>query len=613
MSTRFQALRVVLFGLLAGAFCSGCDPNMGSPNGGPSAGMAGADETPDEGTGPAAGGTGGASPTGGATSYGGTESVPPAGSAGVPPTGGSSSGGESPAGAAGVIAQGGNYASGGQAEAGAPATGGYCCHQGGTEQTGGDSGMSGQAGEPATGGNLGTGGQTETGGEAGEPATGGTVQTGGNSGMGGEAGELATGGTVQTGGNSGMGGEAGEPATGGEGGDGEDGPYCVSPGEACDESLDGRRQCCAEKDGDVVECVDGICTLIPQPFACGAWTSDADFAAYAYDSTDGLWASAQDNVYVAAGYIGGPGKLVHYDGSSWSEVMLPDTYPIYRMFSVYGDGNGIVWAGGNWNSGGVVPYAMLIKLQDGDWQAETVQPMVTDVEAVRSIWAGDGVVVVSADIQDSSVNWDSYIYIKQGETWIKTQTPLHQVPFRILKVWGRSANEIYAVGGKLEVENNSIAGWMEAVLWRYNGSSWSEVTTPPTDFTYFSDVHGNADGEIYVSGVARYNENGRGAILVSTDLVNWTRHDVAFLTAADSVATLRAGAAIAGLWMSDSPISGDARISVSSEWSWNSPEHFSSAVNYVNGIVFVPDSNEVIFTATTGSDGTGNVFRSTCQ
>jgi len=658
-------LLTVLIGLSAWG-CSGNDSPTGThqDNVGSQAGAengTGGNEPSVGGSDP---GTGGRAVETGGSSTGGSDIPATGGSCGHACMGGSSSGGASPE-TGGEAGSSGSPDVGGEAGAIEGTGGSDDGGEGGSDPVG-TGGEGGASGEPGTGGEAGqeTGGasgSSNVGGEAGAiEGTGGSDDGGasGNPATGGEAGsDPSTGG--EGGAPEGTGGASGNPGIGGAGGAvciEEDGmctesaecceglfcsfgtcqmqtPMCLFDGESCVVGVDiccsGQTHCqngvcvgatCAAN-GSVCagpeECCSDVCyeshcvNAPPEPLNCGTPVADAEFAAFEYDLVDGLWASALNDIYVATSQltVGFQGYLAHYDGSAWSEVALPTTYPIVQVKSVYGAA-GVVWAGANWNSGGEVPYGVLFTNESGGWTQEIVSPMTIDDEVVRSVWAGDGAVVISTDVKDSTRYWDANIFIKQDGTWTKMQTPPHQVPFRILKVWGRSADDLYAVGGKANA--GPPISWEQGILWHYDGSTWSEVTTLPSDFTYFSDVHGNDDGEIYVTGVARYNDNGRGAVLVTTDLVDWARYDVAYLTSADSVATSRLGAAIVGLWMSDSPTQGDARVSVMSEWTLGQPQALGSSVNYVNGIQFVPNSDVAIAIATDGVDS-GNVYRMTCQ
>jgi len=644
MSNQAKRIHSLLLTVLIGLSAWGCSGND-SPTGTHQENV-GSQAGAENGTGgnePSVGGsdpgTGGRAVETGGSSTGGSDIPATGGSCGHACTGGSPSGGASPetggeagnsgspdvGGEAGAIEGTGGSDDGGEGGSDPVGTGGEGGASGepGTDgeagqETGGASGSSNVGGE--AGAIEGTGG-SDDGGASGNPATGG--EAGSDPGTGGQAGE-------STGGNSGAetGGAGGEPSGGASGESGATGTggaaACVEQYDSCVETA----ECCGDMEcvfnecdevgprcpiiGDECignQCCEGVCTdgvCAMEPLSCDAPVSDAEFAAFEYDRVDAVWASALDDIYVATGQItvGWQGYLPHYDGSSWSEVVLPATYEITNVSAVYGDESGAVWAGGNWNSAGVEPYGVLFTNASGSWEQEVVAPMGIEDEIVRSIWAGDDVVVFSTDVRPSGSQWDANIFIKQSGTWTKMQTPPHEVPFRILKVWGRSDHELYAVGGKLTPGPST--GWDGGVLWYYDGSTWSEVTTLPGDLLHLADVKGNDDGEIFVVG----NSTSGAVRLVTTGLDYWEISNVPEHMWETSIATPYFHAAISGGTANSG--SDRARVSIMSEGDWDSPSQLGMGINYVNGIQFVPGTDVAILVGTDGTDS-GSFFRMTCQ
>jgi hypothetical protein len=407
-----------------------------------------------------------------------------------------------------------------------------------------------------------------------------------------------------------MGGEAGEPATGGEGGDGEDGPYCVMPGDACDESLDGRRQCCREKESDVVECVDGICVLIPQPFVCeDTWTRHE----LGTDLTGEGVCLAENDCYVAHAKIGGPGYVSRFDGSDWSNEELNFSYPLQRIETMCQNGQGRIWAGGARSTGGAAPYAALYyKDSGGVWTEESVDVFTLDDEIVRSVRANGNIVLMAVDVMPSTQYWDTEIFMKSGGVWSKMTTPSHPVPTSITSVSGRSSGELYAVGGTQQVDGGNVVGWIGAILWYYDGSSWSDLSSVlPNDVAVLHDVAVNDDGEIYVVGISYEYEGAdqQGVRLVSDDLMNWTRSDCEQDANPRMVYSPRIGAALVGGGAIGSL--GSARLSESSMGVWTEYA-IDGIAGVVNAIWPVPNTDLFMFSAS-GGTGKSAVYTGTCQ
>jgi hypothetical protein len=227
---------------------------------------------------------------------------------------------------------------------------------------------------------------------------------------------------------------------------------------------------------------------------------------------------------------------------------------------------------------------------------------------IRSIWGSDAEnVFFVVDVMAGTTNWDTKIYEKNGASWDSMTLPSYLTPMRLTSIWGYSASEIYAVGGQID----SVGDWIDAVLWRYNGSSWTEITTLPSDVVTLADVHGNDDGEIVVVGATHDGSDYHGVVLVTNDLVNWNRSDTVESVHVNSIWSPRLGAAIAGGSAPTPPLQGAARMSESSEGSWTESS-LDSTAEVVSGIWPVVGTDQMML-ATYSDSQLAALYTGTCQ
>lgn len=566
-------------------------------------------------------GTGAAGNAGNASASGGTSS----GSGGQEPAGGtgngSASGGEGPL-TGGSSGAGGNEpvtggsagdagASGGTSGgAGQPATGGSSgAGNGGTSGNSGSAGSGGSAGESGSGGNAGFG-------------AGGTAGTGGItpfctpgdeiaclclgssigvqvcnaegtaygpcdcSGTGGAAGQAGSAGQAGAAGQSGYGGMAGISGSAGSGGSAGYGAGAGAAGQAG---------------------MAGAAGQAVQPFSCSGWMRDTSFPT-GMDLTHDLWGSGSNDIYVTVSKYGSDGGLVHWNGSSWSYETLPaTTNPVNQMIAVWGSSADDVWAGGSTmpTSPGTATAFLMHRVNQGAW-VEVSLGLPVGTVPVRSIWgANENDIFMLVDYIPGG--WDARIYRKNGNSWDAMTLPSHAVPMRLRSIWGYSAHEVYAVGHYFDAENEPSG----AVLWKYDGNAWADITTLPSNLVEISDIHGNPDGEIFVGGITHDGSIYHGARLSTTDLVNWSLNESSVSIGDGAVWTPRKGAALTTGNRETPPADWAAYASTISQGTWTETP-IGQLAQCVNDIWGDPDTNEV-WISTHHKTGNAGVYVSTCQ
>jgi len=132
----------------------------------------------------------------------------------------------------------------------------------------------------------------------------------------------------------------------------------------------------------------------------------------------GVWGSSGSNVFA----VGGPGTILHYDGSSWSEMSSGTTYD---LTGVWGSSGSDVFAVG---SGGTILH------YDGSTWSEMSSGTTYDLTGV---WGSSG-----SDV--FAVGWDEGTILHyDGSSWSEMTSGTTQP---LLGVWGSSGSDVFAVG-----------------------------------------------------------------------------------------------------------------------------------------------------------------------
>lgn len=193
-----------------------------------------------------------------------------------------------------------------------------------------------------------------------------------------------------------------------------------------------------------------------------------------------VWGPAPDDVYAVGGQLMSPtesaGIMVHFDGTAWTPVALPDGTPmLHWVFGVDGD----LWTVGRDGA--------TLRREDGAW---VVKPSgVTTI--LWGVWGpgkdllwtagGDGV-----DDAPVLLRWD-------GDAWAPELLPPTGASTGLFKVWGTSASDVTAVGDR-------------GLALHHDGDAWTVHATD--DLADLISVWGRApDEHLAVGGRA----NGRVA------------------------------------------------------------------------------------------------------
>jgi hypothetical protein len=458
----------------------------GSVNGSGEEGCAGssAGAGGDAGSSSGSAGVGGSSGAAGTSGNGGSAGSSIAGSAGVAGSSGAGEGGSS--GAAGSSA-------GTAGDAGAAGNAGSAGDSSGGSS--GDAGSAGSSGSASTGGSTGSGGDTGSGGSlGGSGGDGGSTGTSGSSGSSGASGDGGSSGSSGSSGNGGTtGGTGGTDAGGSSGSGGTSGQGGSSGG--------------------------------PQAFACSGWTRDASFDAFKIDGTDdvklvgGIVVLAANNIYITSSTYA-KGVVAHWDGTNWTQENPKDSSGNApdELRGIWYDGVGTICVAGAsqfWTKGLVSCKAV----SGGSWTPQTVPSAKTYNDGYTDPVGNDFLIAYTG----SGINQD----VRIAKNGVNMTLPTHAKPAMLHHIWGLDATHIYAVGELRTEVVDQFGGKSypasKAVLWFFNGTSWTDVSGS-TGAVTFASIHGTSPDDLVVSAV--YSSGTNAIYELTSGLTTWTKHDV---------------------------------------------------------------------------------------
>jgi len=223
------------------------------------------------------------------------------------------------------------------------------------------------------------------------------------------------------------------------------------------------------------------------------------------------------DMYVASFEPSANSWVKHKTASGWEMLTPPmptdyDTSVPYSATSVAQAGALTVVGGSAYvlNSSpvnsGLAGYSTIVWLKQGtqNWVAERIPNLSDGSGQVKSIWT-DGTTValiVRRDVMQNGVYEADDIYIRTADGVYTKQVLPEHVELNLLKIDGRSAKELYAIG----------AGGM----YHYDGCSWSKVISLALsmDVNMLVDI-GINDREIFVADAG-------GHVGFTQDLVHWS-------------------------------------------------------------------------------------------
>jgi hypothetical protein len=449
--------------------------------------------------------------------------------------------------------------------------------------TGGASQIASSTGGAST--NPGTGGAKSTGGSSAVQSTtgGASSATGGSNATGGAV--ATTGGTASTGGSS---------AVTGTGGSAQ----------------------CVPTDRTQIQFEP---PAVPSPSGCSNPVQDMTFPSDQYNLTYSVAATSESNIYVAVSSYNNQvekGSVLHWNGTKWNAWgpadfpgMSQSVYDISPLNAVaFSDEGYVLAAGANGTRA-----ALYAREDGGAWKEIGPNFAWWEALTISSVWttSRSEIFLLAGGYDNVDLNpfiSRGKIYRGNASGWTAMQVPQYSQTVLMRKIWGTSANDIFAVGTMVNGENQPVKG----ILWHYDGCTWSDITLP-SDVIQITDVHGS-NGTVAIVGYAA----GLKAIrLLSRDLMNWTRYNGQTQLVDDLVYMFTSSSLVIGSSHTSpegSVYSGAARLSGLFNSTWTDPAPIDNTAMEATGFSFVQSHHTLLISA---QDGAGTqrarLYKVNCQ
>jgi hypothetical protein len=241
----------------------------------------------------------------------------------------------------------------------------------------------------------------------------------------------------------------------------------------------------------------------------------------------GLWASAASDLYVA-GSSSSSGAILHYDGQSWSSQSMPNGGVPLAVWgsgpdNVYAAGSGIwhkgstgwvaedfgddqddltsiggsspqnVFAGGFHNTASS-SFGLLVTYNGSGWTRQELISEMGEFDDVAGRTPTDGwavgLQIAPYQPNPGEVSAAYTIWHFDGTTWKSNfgfNTNLGEPSQQLTGIWPVAANDVFVVG-------------VDGRILRYNGSTWTPMTSPTT--APLSDVWGTSGSDMFAVGDA---------------------------------------------------------------------------------------------------------------
>lgn len=191
----------------------------------------------------------------------------------------------------------------------------------------------------------------------------------------------------------------------------------------------------------------------------------------------GVWGTAPNNVTA----VGFGGTILHFDGTSWTDVRPAGSTADY--YAAWGTGAGDVFVMGNGQ-------ALARRTADG-WVL--APPAGTIGREYVAAWgpAPDDLYVVARSYDNATNRWGTALLRRTNGTW--TTIRPRQDNLELSAVWGSGPDNVLVVGHRYN-------GVYEGVILRWDGNQWTETVSNSGPDRRLNDVHGDGAGNVWVVG-----------------------------------------------------------------------------------------------------------------
>ncbi len=219
-------------------------------------------------------------------------------------------------------------------------------------------------------------------------------------------------------------------------------------------------------------------------------------------------------------------ELMVHDPVVWSSQTLPSTTLTRKLQGIWGSGPSNVFVvGEEWSATGSGAREPLILRYDGTSWAKNSTGL-SEKAGLRAVWgSGSADVYAVGYVQppsDAGMKSRGLVLRHDGTTW--SEVTVGDV-WGFQAVWGSSASDVYIAGSKVASADGGSSTTTGA-LFRYDGTSWSEVSAAPPACNPRS-IWGSGPTDVHVLCTEGIPSSGGKNVIARFDGTTWTMTTVA--------------------------------------------------------------------------------------
>lgn len=210
----------------------------------------------------------------------------------------------------------------------------------------------------------------------------------------------------------------------------------------------------------------------------------------------GIAAQSPKSVWAVGNYAVSTGQstlILHWDGSSWSQVTGPNPLQ-YNYLQAVATYKSSTWAVGNSNE-----QTFTVQRQGSNW-IQSASPIVPRLAFLPGLAMASGRDGWAVGFDNTFQVQESLILHWNGSAWSKVASPRPAVDGNLNSVAATSATNAWAVGSHI---NRTYSPPQPTMILHWNGKAWREVTSP--------SPHGKGATDI-LNGVAATSRSDAWAV-----------------------------------------------------------------------------------------------------
>jgi hypothetical protein len=221
-----------------------------------------------------------------------------------------------------------------------------------------------------------------------------------------------------------------------------------------------------------------------------------------------VWGSSSTDVLAVGADQDSPApRVLHFDGSQWTEVsgFGPGEFEVLGFESVWGSSATDIFVVGS-AFDGIFDQSLIFHYDGTSWRRMQVPGRI--LPSLVDVWGSSPTDVYAVGQNDEDAPSRGVILHFDGTTW----TPvLQRQGFAPTSIWGSSATDVFVAG--FQVEDNGGDFRVFGTIFHYDGADWSRVTLPP-GVGVLHEIWGSSAGDVFSVG-----DDG---IVVHFDGTQWT-------------------------------------------------------------------------------------------